>query len=68
MDIDAYFDPSDFHKIFTVAEIEALRENTDPNTILIRAFVGGWNGSQSEPLEMAVDELRKKYGPSGVWS
>jgi hypothetical protein len=65
MDTDAYFDPPDFHKIFTMAEIEALRENTDPNTILIRAFVGGWKGKQSEPIEMAVDDLRKKYGPLG---
>ena len=60
MDLNAYFDPSVYHKIYTMAKIEVLRENTDPNTILIRAFVGAWKWNQSDPLEMAADEFMSK--------
>ena len=60
MDLNAYFDPYVYHKIYTMAKIEVLRENTDPNTILIRAFVGAWKWNQSDPLEMAADEFMSK--------
>ena len=65
MDFEAIYNPPEYHKIFTLAEIEALKENTDPSTILIRAFVGGWRGAQSDPLEVAIGKLRDKYGPLG---
>ena len=66
MDLTAIYDPPEFVKIFELAELEAIRENRDPTTVLIRAFTGGNAGQQSCPVSLAIDELIVKYGRRGI--
>ena len=65
MDLDAIYNPSEFHKLITLTEMEALRHNIDVNIILIRAFLGGWDSNQVRILQQAIDKLMAKYGPLG---
>jgi hypothetical protein len=66
MDLNAIYSPSDFHKLITLAEIDALRHNVDRNIVLIRAFVGGWDGNQVQLLQDAINDIIKKYGRLGL--
>jgi hypothetical protein len=60
MDLDTIFsnlNPENIDSIATIAEIDALCENKDSNTVLIRAFVGGWNPQQAQPFDDALEKL-----------
>jgi hypothetical protein len=62
MDLEAIYDVPEFHKLVTLPEFDALRENTNPSAnILIYAFTGGWRAAQKDSLEVAIDQLRKRY-------
>ena len=63
MDLDAIYNPSDYHKLINLTEIEALRQNIDVNIVLIRAFLGGWDSNQVGILQQAIDKLVKNIPP-----
>jgi hypothetical protein len=68
MDLDTIFsnlNPENIDSIAAIAEIDALCENRDSNTVLIRAFVGGWNPQQAQPFDDALEKLALKYKPLG---
>lgn len=61
MDLDAIYDVPVFHQLTTLPELEALRENNDPKKILIYAFLGGHRAGQSDPLDVAISQARRRY-------
>ena len=62
MDLDAIFNPPEFHRLVTITEMDALRHNSNKNVVLIRAFLGGWDSNQVGFLQKAIDRLIIKYG------
>jgi hypothetical protein len=66
MDLSAIFEPPEFIKVFHLAELEAIRENRNLTTVLIKAFTGGHQGQQKTPVTLAVDKLMVKYGRRGI--
>ena len=66
MDLSAIFNPPDFVKVFHLAELEAIRENNNLTTILIKAFTGGHQGQQKSAVTLAVEKLIVKYGRRGI--
>ena len=66
MDLEAIYNPPEFVRLFQLPEMKALRDNKNPNIVLIRAFVGGSGGVQVEPLELAVERLIIKYNSRNI--
>jgi hypothetical protein len=66
MDLKAIFEPPEFAEIFHLAEIEAIRENKNLTTVLIKAFSGGHQGEQKSTVSRAVEELIIKYNRRGI--
>jgi hypothetical protein len=66
MDLSAIHDPPEFVKIFQLAEMEAIRANKDPSTVLIRGFCGGKDGQQKDVVSEAIKELAVSYRERGI--
>jgi hypothetical protein len=66
MDLKTIFDPPEFAEIFHLAELEAIRENKNLTTILIKSFSGGHDGEQKSLVSQAVKELIVKYERRGI--
>jgi hypothetical protein len=66
MDLKAIFDPPSFVGLLDAAEMEALLDNTDPKTVVIKSFSGGSDGEQKSVLSLAVEALIAKYKIRGI--
>jgi hypothetical protein len=66
MDLNAIFHPPSSFNFLDAAVMEALRENTDPKTVVIKSFSGGSDGEQKSVVSLVVEELIAKYKIRGI--
>jgi hypothetical protein len=66
MDLKAIFDPPCSVELLDSAVMEALRENSDPKTVVIKSFSGGSDGQQKSVLSLVIESLIVKYKTRGI--
>ena len=66
MDLSVIYDPPEYVQLYHLPELEALRENHIPTTVLIKAFTGGKKGQQKTVITLAIEELIAKYLKRGI--